>query len=103
MVFGFFNNLVKLFTVQNWLELDPELPTHTSILLIKGCQLFRKYICNETHHYPFGSGLTAANEVCKHIFYILDDIYISFTNVYTVYCGSWLSDAEAKYQISLFV
>ena len=33
-VFGFFNNLVKLFTVQNRLKLGPQLPTHPLILLI---------------------------------------------------------------------
>ena len=85
-VFGFFKNLVKLFTVQNQLELGPQLPTHTLILLIKGCKIFRNYMCNANHHNPFGSGLTDVNEVCKHIFYILDDIHIYFTKFYTIYC-----------------
>ena len=60
-------------------------------------------MCNANHDNPFGSGFTAVNEVCKHIFYILDDIMFSFTKVYMIYCGSWLSDAEAKYQISLWI
>ena len=84
--FELFHNLVKLFTVQNWLKLGPQLPTYTLILLIKGCQLLRNYMCNVNHHNPFGSGLAAVNEVCNHILYILDDIYISFTKVYTTYC-----------------
>ena len=101
--FLIFNNLVKFFTVQNWLESGPQPPTHTLILLIKGCQLFRNYVCDATHNNPFYLGLTAVNELCKHIFYILDDIYFSFTKVYTKYCGSWLSNAEAEYQSSLWI
>ena len=103
MVFDFLINLVKLFTVQNRLELGQQLPTHTLILLLKGCQLFRNYICNATHHNPFGLVLTAVNEVCKHIFYILDNIIVSFTKVYMIYFGSLLSNTESKYQSSLWI
>ena len=101
--FWVFNDLVKLFTVKNRLKLGPELPTHTLILLIKVCQLFINYMCNATHHNPFGLRLNSVNEVCKHIFHIIDDLIFPFTKVYTIYCGSWLSYAEAKYQSSLWI
>ena len=101
--FDSFNHLVKWFTVQNRLELGLQLPTHTLILLMKCCQFFRNYMCNVTHHNPFGSGLTSVNEVCKRIFYIFDDIYFSFIQIYMIYCGSWLSYVEAKYQSSLWI
>ena len=43
-----------------------------------------------------GLGITAITEVPKLIFSIHDNIYISFTIVHMVYCGSWLSDSATK-------
>ena len=55
--------------------------------------MFRKLICDATHHKSFSSGLTAFNEVRERIVYILDhiiiflyqllyDIQASFCNTY---------------------
>ena len=35
-------------------------------------------MCNVAHHYLFGSVIKAVNEVRKHLFYILGNIYIFF-------------------------
>ena len=49
---------------------------HIFILLIKGYKLLINQMCDATKHRLYVSGLTAVNEVRKHIFYILGDIII---------------------------
>ena len=41
--------------------------THILFLCIKGYQMFRNFMCDVTNHKPFGFGLTAVNEVRRHI------------------------------------
>ena len=48
--------------------------THILVLLIKGCQLLRNFICNVTQCNPFGLVLTYVNEFRRCIVFILDDI-----------------------------
>ena len=45
------------------------------ILCIKGCHLFRSFMCDATHQKSFSSGLSAFNEVHRRIFNILNDIF----------------------------
>ena len=52
--------------------------THILILLIKVCQLLRKYICGVTRHKTFGFGLTVVNEVCRHKVFILGNTIVLF-------------------------
>ena len=61
---------------QSWFYTEYSICTPTSILWIKGCQLFRNCRCNVTHYKSFGVGLTAINEVRNSIDYILEDIFI---------------------------
>ena len=35
-------------------------------------------MCDVTHHESFGLGLTAVNEIRKHIYFILDDRFFFF-------------------------
>ena len=62
-----------------WLILHKILNVYTRTnLWIKGCQLFRKFICDVNHHNTFRSGLTYVNELHRHIFIILDNIIVLF-------------------------
>ena len=64
--------------------------THVVILLIENCQLFIIFVCDETHHNSFGSGLTYFNEVHKHIvLYLVIYMYlIQMVIQYTLARGS---------------
>ena len=42
-------------------------------------------MCDVAHHNPFVLGLTAVNEVCKSIIYILDEMNILFLKVLRLY------------------
>ena len=59
---------------------------HILVLWINGCQLFRKFVSDETHHKSVGSGWTAVNEVLRCIFYILMINLFSCTNGCIIYC-----------------
>ena len=39
---------------------------HILVLWIKGCQLLRKFILNEAHHNPFGSGSVNDSAGIRH-------------------------------------
>ena len=44
-------------------------------------------MCNATHHDPLFPRLTSANEVLKHIVYILDEIIVFFyQKLYDILC-----------------
>ena len=58
-------------------------------LWIKGCHLFRNCLWDATHNESFGLGLTALNEVRKHIHYILDNIYIYISTDHTCVLKLW--------------
>ena len=48
------------------------------------CQLVKNYICDETNHNSFGLVLTALHEVCKHKYYILDNIILFLTDGFMI-------------------
>ena len=53
----------------------------------KGMFIFRKFICDVTHHKPFGLGLTDFNEVCRNIVYIIKNIITFFyRRFYNIIC-----------------
>ena len=52
--------------------------TNVLVLVIKGCQLFRKCVYDGTHNKSLYLVLTAVNEFHRHIFFIIDNI-IFFT------------------------
>ena len=55
-------------------------------------------MCNSINHKPYGSGLTDVTEVCKHIVYILDNIFFQILMViqYTTALGSMMQPPKTK-------
>ena len=52
--------------------------THVLVLWIKGCKLFKNFICGVTKNKSFGWVIIAVNEICRLIIYILDKIFVLF-------------------------
>ena len=58
--------------------MEYSLYTHILFLWRKGFQLLRKCTINATDNKSFGSVLTAINEVRKHIYYKVANIFVFF-------------------------
>ena len=56
--------------------------THVLVLWIKGCQLFRNEMCYVTNKNPFVSGITDVTEAHKRIVYIIENIIVSFSQIW---------------------
>ena len=52
---------------QSWYYIKYSMYTHTLNLWIKGCPLYRSFVCDATHNKSLGTGLTDSNELCKFI------------------------------------
>ena len=50
--------------------------SHISMLWMKGCQLFWKFVCDVTNHKSFGLGLTPVDEIRKDIVFYLTIKYL---------------------------
>ena len=63
---------------QRWFYIEYSIYTHKLVLQIKGYQLFINCMSDATNNKSFGLVLRASNEVCKRIYYIIDDIFVFF-------------------------
>ena len=63
---------------QSWFYIEYSIQSPILSLWINGCQLFKNFMRDATHNNSFGLGSAYTNEVRKHIYYSLDDIFVFF-------------------------